>query len=268
MLSPFLRKEKEERIKYVDIDKIHPNRYQPRTVFNEEDLDELAQSIREHGLIQPLAVRKLDAGYELIVGERRLRASKLVGLEQVPVMIKEYDDRETAAIALVENIQRKDLDFIEEAYGYYKLIQEFKMTQQELAEKVGKSQSTIANKLRLLRLPQDTQTALVENGLSERHARSLLKLEDEEDQKLVLNEIIEKQLTVKETDLLVDTLTNKEKEVKKGEVIRVFKDLRLYTNTLRATIKQLRQGGLNVKVEENESDDFIEFKIRLPKTTK
>lgn len=263
MLSPFLKKE--EKIKYVDISKINPNRYQPRTVFNESDLEELSQSIKEHGVIQPLTVRKMDDGYELIVGERRLRASKLAGLEQVPVIVKEYNDEETAAIALVENLQRKDLDFMEEAYGYMMLTQEFGMTQQELAEKVGKSQSTIANKLRLLKLPKDIQNQLVENNLTERHARSLLKLDDEEIQRQALKEIIEKDLNVRETDFLIEKYNSKLKETKKKMMVRVFKDMRLYTNTLWATIKQMRQGGLDIKVEEVESDDFIEFKIRLPK---
>lgn len=264
MLSPFFKKE--EKIKYVDIHTIQPNRYQPRTVFNEADLEELAQSIKEHGVIQPLTVRKMGDGYELIIGERRLRASKMVGLEQVPVIVKEYDDKATAAIALVENLQRKDLDFMEEAHGYYQLIQQFGMTQQELAEKVGKSQSTIANKLRLLKLPEDIQKSLVEHNLTERHARSLLKLETEEDQRIILEEVISKELNVRDTDLLINTYVTKKQENKKKVMIRVFKDMRLYTNTLWATIKQMRQGGLDIKVEETEGDDFIEFKIRLPKT--
>ncbi len=265
MLSPFLKKEKEERIKYVDVDKIIPNPHQPRTIFHEEDLVELCQSIKEHGIIQPLTVRKVEDHYELIVGERRLRASKLAGLEQVPVMIKEFSDEESAAIALVENLQRKDLDFIEEALGYQKLIKKFGMTQQELAQKVGKSQSTVANKLRLLKLPEEIQSVLVTNNLTERHARSLLKLEKEEDQKIVLQEIIERELTVRDTDNLVENLINRKKDVKKNTVIRVFKDLRLYTNTLWATIKELKQGGLDVQVEELENEEFVEFKIRLPK---
>lgn len=264
MLSPFFKKE--EKIKYVDINTIQPNRYQPRTVFNETDLEELAQSIKEHGVIQPLTVRKMGDGYELIIGERRLRASKMIGLEQVPVIVKEYDDEATAAIALVENLQRKDLDFMEEALGYAMLIQQFGMTQQDLAEKVGKSQSTIANKLRLLKLPEDIQKALIEHNLTERHARSLLKLETAEDQRIILEEIVSKELNVRDTDLLIDTYVTKKKENKKKMMIRVFKDMRLYTNTLWATIKQMRQGGLDIKVEEIEGDDFIEFKIRLPKT--
>ncbi len=225
----------------------------------------LCQSIKEHGIIQPLTVRKVEDHYELIVGERRLRASKLAGLEQVPVMIKEFSDEESAAIALVENLQRKDLDFIEEALGYQKLIKKFGMTQQELAQKVGKSQSTVANKLRLLKLPEEIQSVLVTNNLTERHARSLLKLEKEEDQKIVLQEIIERELTVRDTDNLVENLINRKKDVKKNTVIRVFKDLRLYTNTLWATIKELKQGGLDVQVEELENEEFVEFKIRLPK---
>ncbi len=263
MLSPFLKKE--DRIKYVDIDKIHPNRYQPRTVFNQEDLEELAQSIHEHGIIQPITVRKSDDGYELIVGERRLRASKMVGLEQVPVIIKDFDEEASAAIALVENLQRKDLDFIEEAIGFSKLKEQFGMTQQELAQKVGKSQSTIANKLRLLKLPKDIQTSVIENKLTERHARALLKLENEEEQRFVLKNIIDRDLNVRDTENLVEAIINGEKDEKKKSVIRVFKDLRLYTNTLWATIKQLKQGGLDVKVQEIENDEFIEFKIRLPK---
>lgn len=263
MLSPFLKKE--DKIKYVDIEKIQPNRFQPRTIFHEADLQELAASIKEHGVIQPLTVRKVGEGYELVVGERRLRASKLVGLEQVPVIVKDYDDEATAAIAMVENLQRKDLDFMEEAFGYAMLTQQFGMTQQELAEKVGKSQSTIANKLRLLKLPKDIQNALVEHNLTERHARSLLKLENEEDQRLILKEIIERELNVRDTDFIVEAYINKKNDVKKKMMVRVFKDMRLYTNTLWATIRQMKQGGLDIKVEEIESEEYIEFKIRLPK---
>ncbi|MCK4259424.1 MAG: nucleoid occlusion protein [Halanaerobiales bacterium] len=263
MLSPFMKKE--DRIKYVDIEKILPNRYQPRIVFNETDLEELAQSIREHGIIQPLTVRKFEDGFELIVGERRLRASKIVGLEQVPVIIKDFDDEESAAIALVENLQRKDLDFIEEAFGFSKLIDQFGMTQQELAQKVGKSQSTVANKLRLLKLPKDIHKTLLENKLTERHARALLKLENEEEQRFVLKNIIERDMNVRDTEILIESIKNGPKDEKKKSVIRVFKDLRLYTNTLWATIKQLKQGGLDIKVQEIENDEFIEFKIRLPK---
>lgn len=264
MLSTFLRKE--DRIKYIPIEKIYPNPHQPRSLFDEEDLEELCQSIKEHGIIQPLTVRKTNEGFQLIVGERRLRASKLAGLKEIPVIIKEFTDEESAAVALVENLQRKDLDFIEEALGYFRLIEKFGMTQQDLAKKVGKSQSTIANKLRLLKLPEDIQRSLAQNNLTERHARSLLKLANLEDQQLVLNEIIEKELTVKDTDILVESLINRKKDVKKNTVIRIFKDLRLYTNSIWAMIKELKQGGLAVQVEEIENEQYVEFKIRLPKT--
>ena len=264
MLSPFVKKE--QRITYVEVSKIRPNPHQPRHIFTESDLKELSESIQEHGVIQPLTVREVDDGYELIVGERRLRASKKAGLKQIPVIIKEFDEEESAAIALVENLQRKDLDFIEEAMGYASLINKFDMTQKELAQKVGKGQSTIANKLRLLNLSDDIQKALIQYGLSERHGRALLKLDKPEDRKLVLEHVVEKELNVRDTEDFIKKLQEKKKEVEKEKsVIRVFKDLRLYTNTLWATVKELKQGGLDVKVEETENDDFIEFKIRLPK---
>lgn len=174
----------EENINYVNIDLISPNVYQPRKIFNEEAIDELAKSIKSYGIIQPLSVRRMgDSRYELVAGERRLRAAKKIGLKEVPVIIVDVTDKESAAIALLENIQREDLNFLEEAEAYYNLIREHSYTQEKLAELIGKKQSTIANKIRLLKLPQRIRKKLLESNLTERHARALLKLPTEELQK-------------------------------------------------------------------------------------
>jgi ParB family transcriptional regulator, chromosome partitioning protein len=200
--------------------------------------------------------------YELIVGERRLRASKFLGLKEVPALIKDIDDQEIAELALVENIQRKNLDYLEEAWAYNKLIKEFSITQKDLAKRVGKSQSTIANKLRLLRLSTDVLERLRSPDISERHARALLKLNDKSKHLRILDEIKGKKLTVRETEILIDKIR---KENIVGKKITVFKDLRLFTNTLNKCIKEIKMAGIDIKVEKKELDDYIEFNIRLPK---
>ena len=185
-------------IKYIPIKSIKPNPYQPRKDFNRRALEELSQSIKTYGLIQPISVRKLcNESYELIAGERRLRASEIAELDEIPAIIVDYKDKDSAMVALIENLQRENLSYIEEAEGYYNLINDHGFTQQELAEKLGKSQSTIANKLRILKLPEDVKKTLVENQLSERHARALLKLPDDELKRKALEKIINNDFTVK-----------------------------------------------------------------------
>ena len=191
-------------ISNISVNKIFPNTYQPRRFFNEEALEELSQSIKEHGIIQPITVRKRGESFELVAGERRWRAARMANLEVVPCNIIEITDTESAEIALLENLQREDLNFIEEAEAYFNLINDHKFTQDELAKRMGKKQSTIANKLRILKLSHTVREACLENKLTERHARALLSLPNEELQLSVINKIIKNSLNVKATEELIN----------------------------------------------------------------
>lgn len=207
--------EREREIIEVSLDDIIPNRFQPRLSFDEQGLNELAESIRQHGIIQPLVLRKIGDKYEIIAGERRYKASYIAGLTKVPAVIIDLNDNESAEVAIVENIQRKDLSPIEEAKSYKKLLDRGYLTQDQLASRMGKNQSTVSNKLRLLNLDEKVQDALLNNKISERHARSLLKLDNKEEQKEVLDEIIEKRLNVRDTEDLINRKLNEE------EIIRI-----------------------------------------------
>ena len=198
----------EKEIVYVSLDDIIPNRFQPRLSFDEEALNELAKSIRQHGIIQPLVLRKVGTKFEIIAGERRYKASYIAGLTKVPAVIIDLNDNESAEVAIVENIQRKNLSPIEEAKSYKKLLDRGYLTQDELASRMGKTQGAISNKLRLLNLTQDVQDALLNNQISERHARSLLRLENEDEQQEVLNKIINERLNVRDTENLINSYIN------------------------------------------------------------
>ena len=200
----------EKEIIEVALDDIIPNRFQPRLSFDEDALNELAKSIRQHGIIQPLVLRKVGNKYEIIAGERRYKASYIAGLTKVPAVVIDLNDNESAEVAIVENIQRKNLSPIEEAKSYKKLLDRGYLTQDELASRMGKTQGAISNKLRLLNLSQDVQDALLNNQISERHARSLLKLENEDEQLEILNKIINQRLNVRDTDNLIDSYINGE----------------------------------------------------------
>ena len=204
---------REQELSYLNIDSIIPNRFQPREYFDEEALKELAISIKEHGVIQPLVVRRLLSGkYEIIAGERRYKASQIAGLKTVPVIITELDDNESAEVALIENLQRRDLSAIEEAKSYKKILDRGYLTQESLAKRLGVSQSLVANKVRLLNLTEEVQDALLDNKISERHARSLLQLADRDKQIDMLNRIISNRLTVRETDEEIKRLLNNDLE--------------------------------------------------------
>lgn len=256
---------------FVPVDKIEPNKYQPRKVFDESKLYELAQSIKEHGILQPLTVRKNDKErYELIAGERRLRAAILVGLTTVPVIIKKFSDEQSMVLSIIENIQRHNLNYFEEAESYRKLIEECHLTQEELARKLGKTQSTVANKLRLLKLEPSIRSLLMENNLTERHARCLLKVEDEELKEKAIKEVISKNLNVSQTEVLIMSLLGeKRKENRKNSTklrcIKLFKDLRIFSSTINQTIDLIKQTGLPVKSNKNETEDYIEYTIRVEK---
>ena len=208
----------EKEILEVSLEDIIPNRFQPRLAFDEDELNELAKSIRQHGIIQPLVLRKVGNKYEIIAGERRYKASFIAGLTKVPAVVIDLNDNESAEVAIVENIQRKNLSAIEEAKSYKKLLDRGYLTQEELATRMGKTQGAISNKLRLLNLSDEVQDALLNNEISERHARSLLKIEDKEDQVEVLRTIIRERLNVRDTDKLIDSL----KEVDELEPVRSY----------------------------------------------
>lgn len=264
--------EKNERVQQIDINMIRPNPFQPRRIFDQMQLDELAKSIKEYGLIQPIIVRPAKDGYELVAGERRLRASISIGLERIAAIIRILEDRELAEQALIENLQREDLNYFEEAEGYKKLLSEFTITQEEIARRVGKSQSTIANKLRLLNLSERVKVNITPGVITERHARALLKLPDEESQIIALKEIYERELNVRETDLLIEQLLQeKEQEDKKRnskKIVRIFKDMRIYINTIKSAVNAIENAGLAVTMSEKSYDDYIEVVIQIPKKQK
>ena len=254
----------------VPIQEVIPNPYQPRKLFNDEALQELAESIREHGEIQPLLVRKVEGRLELIAGERRLRASKLAGLADVPVIVKDIDDKEMAELAMLENLQREDLHYLEEAQGFQHLISQFGFTQEELAKRLGKKQSTIANKLRLLRLSGEVQTLLVDDHLTERHARALLKIEDDGKQKEILSAVREKNLNVRETEDLIEEIIDdisREMSKHKGKqsFTRVIRDIRIFVNTINSVVAEMKKAGLKVKVQQQQDEEYITIHLKIPK---
>ena len=254
-------------VNHVSVELITPNVYQPRKYFNEEAIEELSQSIKTYGIIQPLTVRKSGENrYELVAGERRLRAAKKIGLLQVPVIIIDITDKDSAAIALLENLQREDLNFLEEAIAYYNLIQDHSYTQEQLAQTIGKKQSTIANKLRLLKLDKEITSVLVENKLTERHARALLKLPDMNLQKKVLKAIIDKSLNVKNTEDLIEKellkLCRDEVAVDGKKKIKGIFAPRVYINTIKQVFDKY---GINAEYKSKELEDSIEVTIRIPK---
>ena len=254
----------------IPLDEIQPNIYQPRKKFDDETLDDLTNSIKNYGVLQPIVVRRSGkTGYEIIAGERRWRACRNAGLKEIPAIIKDAKDTDTAIIALVENIQREDLNFIEEAEGYRQLIQECAVTQEQLAMKLGKSQSTIANKMRILKLPPDILKTISQEKLTERHARSLLRLPEEELQQHALTQIIERGLSVRQTDELVakilDDIGNENKK-DKGKSLKIsIKDVRIFVNSMRKLVKTIKDTGVKAEYEEVDCGDYIELKVQLPK---
>lgn len=263
------KKKSQVHVEEIPIDLIKPNPYQPRKNFSMKSLEELSQSIAEYGLIHPITVRKIGSGnYELIAGERRLRATKMLGAKSISAIILDSLDEDSAILAMIENLQRENLHFIEEAKGYESLIKDHGFTQEELAKRIGKSQSTIANKLRLLRLSDDVKEIIVNNNLTERHARALLRLPDGEMQIRVLDKIISDSLNVKATDDLVSRLITREEIKTKGKRkrhIRMNKDLRLFVNTIKEAVDMIRQYGLDPEYIQTEDEDTLQIVVRIQK---
>lgn len=265
--------EKNEEIIQLSLANVSSNPYQPRKTFKEEQLQDLAESIKEYGVLQPVLVRRKGNRYELIAGERRLRAAELAGLEKIPAIVRTFDDRDIALLALVENLQREDLDYFEEAEGYARLIGSFGLTQEELAERLGKSQSAIANKLRLLKLSDKIRADISREIMTERHARALLKLNTEEEQSAVIKRVCAEKLNVKETELLIEEILSKKAgsldekiiPIKKNQkMLRIVKDMRIFLNAIKSTVSAMREAGVAATFEQREMSDYLELSIRVP----
>ncbi|WP_035395437.1 nucleoid occlusion protein [Exiguobacterium sp. OS-77] len=254
----------QETVQELPLTELVANQFQPRTVFDGDRIEELAVTIEEHGLLQPIVVRKQGTGYEIIAGERRYRAVRSLGWETIPGIVKEMTDETTASLALIENLQREDLTPIEEAEAYERLLALQDITQEVLARKLGRSQSTIANKLRLLRLPTDVREALKQRTITERHARALLPLKDEALQVTVLAEILEREWNVKETERRVERLMTPQPPKKKRHK-SFARDTRIALNTLRDSVDMIEQTGLTIEKEEVDCEDYVEVRIRIVK---
>lgn len=252
----------------IDVNKIVPNLYQPRKYFDEEALNELSQSIRQHGIIQPITVRVLLDQYELVAGERRWRAAQLAGLKVVPCTVIDITDRQSAEIALLENLQREDLNYLEEAEAYYNLINEHKFTQEQLAERMGKKQSTIANKLRLLKLSPSVREKCLENNLTERHSRALLSLPNKELQLKILDKIIKKSLNVKASEELINKELLRLAGVElnsegKKKILGSFPS-KIYVNSIKQIFDKFKIPA-QYKIKEHE--EYVQIIVNIPKNS-
>lgn len=253
----------EVKVVKVPIDTIFPNPYQPRKSFDDAALEDLSASIAQYGVLQPLLVSPAEDGrYMLIAGERRLRASKMAKLAEVPVIISEYTSQQIAEIALIENLQREDLHYLEEAEGYEKLMNQFHITQEAMAARVGKKQSTIANKLRLLRLSAPVRKVLMDAELSERHARALLKLPDDEKRLEVLETIVAKSFSVRQTEEYINKLLNGKSEEKRKRMV-IVNDVRIYLNSIKQVVDAVKTAGIPVAMEQTLEGDEVIISVRI-----
>ncbi|SES14737.1 chromosome partitioning protein, ParB family [Gracilibacillus ureilyticus] len=257
-----------DEVVFLPISSIQANQYQPRSIFDDEKIKELAQTLQTHGLIQPIVVRPVENTedqYEIIAGERRWRAATSLNWETIPAIIREMSDKETASVALIENLQREELTVIEEAKAYLKLIELHQLTQEALAQRLGKSQSTIANKMRLLKLPEEVHQAILEKKITERHARALILLKDEEQQLKVLENIIERDLNVKQTESYIEKLMTDNKPKKKPRLKGINKDMRIAMNTIRQSLNMVSETGIDLETDEQDLDDYYQITIKIPK---
>lgn len=255
-----------EEVKKIPISNIIPNRFQPRTIFAEDKIEELSRTIHTHGIIQPIVVREIDDNkFEIIAGERRFRAVQKLGWIEIPAIIKNLNDTETASVALIENLQREELTPIEEAMAYAQLLEIHNLTQEALAQRLGKGQSTIANKLRLLKLPNEIQEGLLQKKITERHARSLIPLKEPDKQIQLMNLIIENNLNVKQTEEEVVKLLTKEKPKPKPRRRAVSKDMRIAFNTIRQSLSMVEDSGIKLNTKEEEFEDYYQITIKINK---
>lgn len=256
-----------EEVQRIATEKLLPNPYQPRKQFKSEDLLSLAESIKENGILQPLLARRINNSdyYEIIAGERRLRAAILANLATVPCLIVDCDYEESAVYSIIENIQRSDLSFFEEAQAISQMQNHFGITQEQIAKRLGKSQSALSNKLRLLKLPADVRYFIEKEGLTERHARALLKLESEKQMWTALNLIKDKGWNVQQTEEYINSVTNKAVKPHKNNIVKIFKDVRIFVNTVNKAINTMKEAGIPAESNKTETDDYIEFFVRIPK---
>lgn len=253
----------------LSADCLRPNPRQPRRIFDSAALAALADSVRQHGILQPLTVRRTVDGWEIIAGERRLRAAKLAGLKQVPCLISQADDSQSALLALVENLQREDLHYLEEASAIAAYLKRTGLSQEEAAAQMGRSPSAIANKLRLLRLSPDCAALLLRHHLSERHARALLRLEDESERLSALNHIVAAGLNVSQTEAYIERrLRVLEKTAPTGRRTYIIKDVRLFLNSMERGLQIIREAGIPAEGSREETEDSILLTIRIPKNTR
>ncbi len=271
-MNTILQKVREKqigRVLEVEIQRIVPNPDQPRKSFGREELVSLAKSIAQDGILQPLTVRRLsDGDFELVSGERRLRAAKMAGFRSVPCIEVELTQKASAVMSLVENLQREDLSFFEQARAIEKLIEEYAMTQESLAVRLGVSQSCVANKLRLLRLSDRCVCEIMRQNLSERHARALLKLPNEEQRLFVLSKIEERGLNVTKTEQLIEAiLSNRRREESVRRRSAVLSDVRLFFNTVNRALEVMKLAGVNADARKVQGEDFIEYTIKIPLAT-
>ncbi|MGE4214595.1 MAG: ParB/RepB/Spo0J family partition protein [Anaerotignaceae bacterium] len=260
----------EKKVLELSVDEIKPNPNQPRKYFNKEALEELVNSIKEFGVMQPVTVRLINGHcYELVCGERRLRAAKLAGLATIPAIAININDNKSALIAITENIQRQNLNYIEEALGYQSLIEDYGLTQEEVAQKLGKSQSSIANKIRILRLSDNIKGLLLDNNLTERHARAFLKIPDEKVREEVVLKVIANELNVKKTEDLVEETIERIREstivVNDQRIKRNFGDIRLITNTIKKSVEIMKNSGIDAVYRVEERVGGYEIVINIPR---
>ena len=254
------------RVRYIPINAVRPNPQQPRRSFDETALRELADSISAYGILQPLTVRDRGGVYELVAGERRLRAARIAGLREVPCLIAEVGEEDAALLALIENLQRRDLDYMEEAAAIARLIRRYGLSQQQAAEKLGKSQPTIANKLRLLRLSAPVIDCLRQYGLTERHARTLLRLTDPEQQLAAARHIGKRGLNVAQTEQYIDRLTAENRtEPPRRRPTYIIKDVRLFLNSVERGVRLMQSAGVGAEVGRRDTEDEILLTIHIPK---
>ena len=254
------------RVQYIPLGRIRPNPQQPRRSFDEEDLAELAASIRSCGILQPLTVRRAGEGYELVAGERRLRAARIAGLREVPCLVAQVGEEDSALLALMENLQRRDLDCWEEAQAIARLISRYGLSQEEAARRLGRAQPTVANKLRLLRLPEDVRALLRENGLTERHARALLRLQDPEVQRRAAGDMARRGMNVAQAEAYVEKLLQSAQVTPpRGRSTYIIKDVRLFLNSVDRGLHLMRQAGVDAGWNRQDTDREILLTIRIPK---
>lgn len=253
------------RVLFLSVEAISPNPNQPRKQFSQPELEELADSIRSFGVLQPLTVRRRNSSWELVAGERRLRAARLAGLSEVPCLSIQADSQSSSLLALVENLQRKDLDFWEEALALRRLIDTYHLSQEEAAQRLGKSQSAVANKLRLLKLPPDALSTLRDAGCSERHARALLRLESPEQQCQTARQVAAQGLTVAQTEAVVDALLASQPRRSGKRPTFIVKDVRLFLNTITRSLDLMRSAGVNAQCRREDTDEEILLTIHIPR---